>query len=40
MEAYQQAIGSILYTMTKTRPNIAYAIGLLARFMSNPSYEY
>ena len=40
VEAYQQAIGSILYAMTKTRPDIAYATGLLARFMSNPSYEH
>jgi hypothetical protein len=37
---YQQQIGSIMYLMTKTRPDLAYYIGLLARFMSNPSPEH
>jgi hypothetical protein len=34
---YQQEIGSINYLMTKTRPDLAYSIGLLSRFMANPS---
>jgi hypothetical protein len=34
---YQQQIGSLMYLMTATRPDLAYPIGLLARFMSNPS---
>ena len=34
---YQQQIGSLIYLTTATRPDLAYPIGLLARFMSNPS---
>ena len=37
---YQQQIGSIIYLMTKTRPDLAYPVGLYARFMSNPSLEH
>lgn len=37
---YQQEIGSILYLSNKTRPDIAYSIGLLARFMSNPGPQH
>ena len=37
---YQQQIGSLIYLATKTRPDIAYAIGYSARFMSNPSEEH
>ena len=37
---YQQEIRSILYLTTKTRPDIAYAIGLLSRYMANPGPEH
>ena len=37
---YQQQIGSIMYAMTKTRPDLAYPISLLARFMSNPAPQH
>ena len=37
---YQQEIGSILYLTTKTRPDIAYATGLLSRYMANPGPEH
>ena len=33
---YSQAIGSLMYVMTSTRPDIAYAIGRLSRFTCNP----
>lgn len=33
---YANAIGSIMYAMTGTRPDLAYAIGVVSRFMSNP----
>jgi transposase InsO family protein len=33
---YQKQIGSLMYLMTKTRPDIAFAVNCCARFMSNP----
>ncbi|KAL2517787.1 Wall-associated receptor kinase-like 8 [Abeliophyllum distichum] len=33
---YANAIGSVMYSMITTRPNLAYAISFLSRFMSNP----
>ena len=29
------AIGSLMYTMVATRPDLAYAIGVVSRYMSN-----
>jgi hypothetical protein len=37
---YQQEISSLMYLMTKTRPDLAYPIGLLARYMANLSLEH
>ena len=37
---YQMVIGSLLYIMLGTRPDIAYATCLLARFSANPSKEH
>ncbi|GJT10875.1 zinc finger, CCHC-type containing protein [Tanacetum coccineum] len=33
---YSRAIGCLMYAMTSTRPDIAYAVGRLSRFTSNP----
>src|SRR5882724_2763028 len=33
---YLEAIGSVMYLTTTTRPDIAYTAGALARFRSNP----
>ena len=33
---YQSAMGSLMYAMVCTRPDLAYAVGVVSRFMSNP----
>lgn len=33
---YASAIGSLMYTMVCTRPDIGHAVGVVSRFMSNP----
>ncbi|GJZ62643.1 zinc finger, CCHC-type containing protein [Tanacetum coccineum] len=37
---YYRAIGCLMYAMTSTRPDIAYAVGRLSRFISNPSRQH
>jgi hypothetical protein len=37
---YQSMIGSLMYAMTATRPDIAYAIGVLSRYNHDPSNEH
>jgi hypothetical protein len=37
---YRQAIGSLLYAALGSRPDIAYAVGLLGRYASDPSIEH
>ncbi|GAA0160348.1 hypothetical protein LIER_39023 [Lithospermum erythrorhizon] len=37
---YASAVGSIMYVMTCTRPDLRYAIVVLSRFLSNPGNEY
>lgn len=34
---YANAVGSIMYSMVCTRPDLAYASSLVSRYMSNPS---
>jgi len=36
IEAYQSAVGSLMYAMLGTRPDIAYAIGLVSQFNHSP----
>jgi hypothetical protein len=33
---YRQVIGSLIYLMTSTRPDIAYSVGVLSRYMHEP----
>lgn len=40
LKHYQSLIGSLLYLANCTRPDLAQSVGLLARFMSNPSQEH
>jgi hypothetical protein len=35
---YQQAMGSLMYTMLCTRPNLAYPISVLSQHMANPKH--
>nr|GEV13012.1 zinc finger, CCHC-type [Tanacetum cinerariifolium] len=37
---YSRAIGFLMYAMTSTRPDIAYAVGKLSRYTSNPSTHH
>ncbi|GKF69184.1 hypothetical protein Tco_0202241 [Tanacetum coccineum] len=36
---YSRAIGCLMYVMTSTRPDIAYAVGRLSWFTSNPNRQ-
>ena len=35
-ERYQSAVGSLMYAMMGTRPDIAYAVSVVSRYASNP----
>ena len=37
---YQSVVGSLMYLVTCTRPDIAYAVGMLARFSSKPNRSH
>ena len=37
---YASAVGSLMYAMVCTRPDIIHAVGVLSRFMSNPGKEH
>ena len=37
---YQSAIGSLMYAMLGTRPDIAYAVGALSQYSSKPGKEH
>ncbi|XP_057793014.1 secreted RxLR effector protein 161-like [Salvia miltiorrhiza] len=37
---YSNAVGSVMYMMICTRPDLAYAISILSRYMSNPGREH
>ncbi|KAL6347430.1 hypothetical protein AAG906_025145 [Vitis piasezkii] len=37
---YASAIGSLMYAMVCTRPDIAYAVGVVSRFMSRPGKQH
>jgi len=37
---YQSAIGQLMYIMLGTRPDLAYTVGKLSRFSSNPSPDH
>jgi hypothetical protein len=37
---YQRKVGSIMYAAVSTRPDMAFAVSRLARFLSNPGPKY
>ena len=37
---YASAVGSLMYAMVCTRPDIAHAVGVVSRYLSNPSKEH
>ena len=36
---YASAVGSLMYAMVCTRPDIAHAVGVVSRYMENPVKE-
>ncbi|MCO5593545.1 hypothetical protein L7F22_047559 [Adiantum nelumboides] len=37
---YASAVSSLMYAMIATRPNIAFAVGVVSRYMSNPGKKH
>ena len=37
---YASVVGSLMYAQVCTRPDIAYAVGMLGRYQSNPGLEH
>ena len=37
---YASAVGSLMYAMLCTRPDICYAVGMVSRFQSNPGPDH
>eukprot|EP00965_Chrysotila_dentata_P134591 4451865-Pleurochrysis_carterae.AAC.1 len=37
IKSYQSLVGALLYCSTQTRPDVAYAVGMLCRAMSCPT---
>jgi hypothetical protein len=37
---YSSTIGSLMYAMVCTRPDIAHSVGVVSRYMNNPGKEH
>jgi hypothetical protein len=37
---YSSTVGSLMYAMVCTRPDIAHAVGVVSRYMNNPGKEH
>ena len=37
---YASIVGNIMYAMVVTRPDLAYVIGVVSRYMSNPERKH
>ena len=40
MKPYAQIVGSIMYAMLCTRPDLVFVVGLVSRFLSNPGLQH
>jgi len=40
LELYESAVGSLMYAMLGTRPDLAYAVGLVSQFNHSPKREH
>ena len=40
LELYQSAVDSLMYAMLGTRPDLAYAVGLVSQFNHSPGWEH
>ena len=38
--SYVSTVGSLMYVMLCTRPNICYSVGIVSRYQSNPGREH
>jgi len=38
--SYASTLGSLMYVMVCTRPNIAHVVGVVSMFLSNPGKEH
>ena len=38
--SYASAVGSLMYAMLRTRPDICFAVGMVSRYQSNPGQEH
>ncbi|XP_043699843.1 secreted RxLR effector protein 161-like [Telopea speciosissima] len=37
---YSSAVGSLMYAITCTRPDISYVVGMLGKYVSNPGIDH
>ena len=37
---YASDVGSLMYAMVCTRPDITHVVGIISRFLSNPGREH
>ena len=37
---YASTVGSLMYVMLCTRPNLCYSVGMMSRYQSNPSRKH
>ena len=38
--SYTSAVGSLIYAMICTRPDICYSVGMVSRYQSNPGLKH